>query len=226
MTEREMIITPSMMCVDIMKMKETLSVFEEENIGYLHMDIMDGEFVPNYAVGTDMCDKLRNVCDIPLDIHLMVNRPEEKYKFFNIKSGDIVSVHVESTVHLQRVLAGIRDRGARPYAALNPATPICCIENVLDDIDGVLLMTVNPGYAGQNLIPACIDKIKKTRAFLDENGYGSVNIEVDGNVSFVNAEIMKNAGANVFVAGSSSVFYKGGTLTENIQKLKKAVGGN
>ncbi|MBO5069718.1 MAG: ribulose-phosphate 3-epimerase, partial [Roseburia sp.] len=198
-------ISPSMMCADIMNMKPVLETFEKNGIEYLHIDIMDGQFVPNFTLGTDYCKLLKKNSSIPLDIHLMVENPQDKIDWFPIGEGDYVSVHVESTKHLQRVLALIKSKGAKPMVAINPATPLSAIEHVLDDIDGVLVMTVNPGFAGQKLVPATLKKITSLREYLDVNGYSQVEIEVDGNVSFENAKKMRAAGADIFVAGTSSV---------------------
>lgn len=216
-------LSPSMMCVDFEKLQETLDTFTRTGVEYLHIDIMDGEFVPNFTLGVDFCQKLRKMSDIPLDIHLMITKPENKLEWFAPQPGEYVSVHWESTVHLQRALAKIKSFGAKSMVALNPATPVTVIEEVLDDLDAVLLMTVNPGYAGQKLVPASIDKIRRMRAFLDEKGYSHVKIQVDGNVSFENAVKMRKAGADIFVAGSSSVFSKEDTIENNIRALRTAL---
>lgn len=216
-------ISPSMMCADIMNMRQILAAFEKEGIEYLHIDIMDGDFVPNFTLGTDYCKMLKKNTSIPLDIHLMVESPETKLDWFPIGEGDYVAVHVESTKHLQRVLAQIRAKGAKPMVVINPATPISAIEHVLDDIDGVLVMTVNPGFAGQKLVPATLKKITALRNYLDENGCGHVEIEVDGNVSFENAKKMRAAGADIFVAGTSSVFTDKFSLEEGIKKLREVI---
>ncbi len=217
-------IAPSMMCADYRTFADLLRTFEAEKIEYLHIDVMDGVFVKNFTLGTDFCRRLRDMTGIPLDIHLMITEPEWKIDWFSPRPEEYVSVHAEATGHLQRALAKIREYGAKPMAALNPATPLSALDYVLDDIDAVLLMTVNPGFAGQKLIPQTLRKIADCRKYLDERGYGHVEIEVDGNVSFVNAEKMYAAGANIYVAGSSSVFC-GTDIAANITKLRNSVGG-
>ena len=215
-------LSPSMMCCDFLNLKNQLAIFEKQKIEYLHIDVMDGSFVPNYTLGTDFVKKLHKATNIPLDLHLMIDKPEDKIQWFDLQPNDIVSVHYEATNHLQRTLQRINDTGAKAMVAINPATPICVLEEILDDIFGVLIMTVNPGYAGQNLIPSCIDKIARTRDFLNKHGKGDVVIEVDGNVSFKNAKIMRDAGADIFVAGTSSLF-QGDCLESNIEKFRKEI---
>ena len=215
-------IAPSMMCADYARFTETLRTFEETGIELLHIDVMDGVFVKNYTLGTDFCRNLRRMSPIPLDLHLMITEPEQKIAWFDVQPGEYVSVHAEATCHLQRALAAIRSLGAHPVAALNPATPLNVLDYVLDDIDAVLLMTVNPGFAGQKLIPSMLAKIADCRAYLDERGYSGVGIEVDGNVSYENARKMRAAGANIYVSGSSGVF-SGDDLGANIAKMRECV---
>ena len=214
------LLSPSMMCVDYAHFGETLSLFADLGVEYLHVDVMDGVFVKNYTLGTDFCRQLRRLSAIPLDIHLMITEPEWKIAWFDVQPGEFVSVHAEATAHLERALAAIRQAGGRPMAALNPATPLCALDYILDDIDAVLLMTVNPGFAGQKLIPATLGKIADCRRYLDERGHPEIRIEVDGNVSFENAVKMREAGADLFVCGSSSIFC-GDDLRGNIRKLRE-----
>jgi ribulose-phosphate 3-epimerase len=150
----------------------------------------------------------------------MIENPDKKLDFIPFSNGDIVSVHVETTKHLQRALTEIKKRGGKPFVAINPATPLTAIEEVLFDIDGVLLMTVNPGFAGQKLIPSTIEKIAKLKNLIKASGT-NIEIEVDGNVSFENAVKMSNAGADIFVAGTSSVFT--GDMEKGIEKLRESI---
>ena len=216
-------ISPSMMCAGIDGLAEVLGVFKKTGIEYLHIDVMDGAFAPNYTLGTDYVKQLRRLTDIPLDIHLMIERPEDKIHWFDPRPGEYISVHYESTPHVHRALSRIKTAGARPMIAINPATHFMSIEYLLDDIDAVLVMTVNPGYAGQTLIESTLCKISALRNYLDKNGYSHIEIEADGNVSFINARRMREAGVNLFVAGSSSVFAKDLPLEEAVAKLRDAV---
>lgn len=216
----EKIIAPSMMCADIFELKKIVKIFEGKNIGYLHIDVMDGHFVSNITLGTDYCKLLKKSTYIPLDIHLMIEEPEARINWFEFGKGDMVSVHAESTKHLQKCLAAIKERGAKAIVAFNPATPLNLLDYVLEDTDGVLLMTVNPGFGGQKLVPQTLDKISDLRKYLDERGREDCFIEVDGNVSFENTEKMVKRGADVFVAGTSSVFAKNGeSMESNINRM-------
>ena len=212
------------MCADIFKLRETVDTFEKCGIELLHIDVMDGVFVPNLQLGTDYTRQLKNGSRIPVDIHLMIENPERHIASFAFGEGDYVSIHYETTKHAQKVLQAIKDRGAKALLAINPATPVEVAIDVLDDIDGFMLMTVNPGFAGQKMVPHAIDKIARARAFLDANGKKDAEIEVDGNVSIPNAIRMKEAGANIFVAGTSAVFM-GDSIENNIVNFRKEVFG-
>ena len=216
-------ISASMMCADFLAIGKDLAALKQANIEYLHFDIMDGAFVPNYTLGPCVLDALRGYTEIAFDIHLMVERPEDKLRFFDIRPGDFVSFHYESTCHVQRVLASIRALGAKAGIALNPATPVQALENILDDIDFVLVMTVNPGYAGQKMVASSLDKIARVRRLLDESGHQDIPVQVDGNVNLENAEKMRKAGADIFVAGSSGLFLKGASIVDAAARLRDAI---
>ena len=216
-------ICPSMMCADIGKLMETLAVFEREGIEYLHIDVMDGLFVPNFQIGTDYIKQLRAKSPIPLDIHLMIQNPEQKLDWFDIQPGEYVSVHYESTPHPHRAVARIKALGAKSMIALNPGTPLYVIEDLLADLDAVLLMTVDPGFAGQSLIPQTVDKIARLKKYLREKGRPDIEIEVDGNVSLPNARKMADAGAGLFVAGTAGLFLPSIPLDAAIRQMREAI---
>ena len=213
-------ISPSVMCMSEWRgAGDQLDQLIESGVELIHADVMDGEFVPNMMFGTDSIRNLRKACPIPLDLHMMIERPDDKLPWFDIQPGEYVSIHFETAKHLQRTLSYIRDRGAHPMVALNPSTPLCMLEDILDDIDGVLVMAVNPGFAGQKLIPQMIGKIARLRKMLDETGREKMRIEVDGNVSFENSTRMRAAGADIFVCGTSSIFASTGSIGENTARL-------
>lgn len=216
-------ISASIMCADIMNLERHLRDLEKSGCDYIHVDIMDGTFVPNYTLGTELIRRLHQDTRIPLDIHLMVEKPEEKLNYFELLPQDVVSVHVESTKNIQKIIETIRKKGARACVALNPATPLCYLDYLYDEIDMILIMTVNPGFSGQKLIPATLKKIEALRAHLDAIEKSSILIEVDGNVSFENAPVMAQAGADVFVAGSSSIYWQGSSFTDNVSRLRNVV---
>lgn len=217
-------ISPSVMCLsEWNNCKQVLETFERKRIELIHADVMDGAFVSNIMLGTESIKNLRKASNIPLDIHLMIEKPEDKLDWFEIKKGEYVSVHAESTKHLQAALAKIKSYGAHPMVALNPATPIFMLEDVIDDVDGILIMTVNPGFAGQKLVEQTLAKIKRLRAWLKSIGKDDVLIEVDGNVSFENAVKMRKAGADIFVCGTSSILKANGNIEEDIDNFREMI---
>lgn len=213
-------LSPSMMCADMFHLAGTIRTFEEYHIPYLHIDVMDGSFVPNIMMGTEIVRQLRRFTPIPMDIHLMIDRPDDKLEWFEPQSGDIIAVHAETTAHLRQALAKIRALGAKPAAAINPATPLAVIEEALCDVDAVLVMAVNPGFAGQKMIPQTMEKIRHLRTLLDSRGLNHVEIEVDGNITEENAIKAHEAGANIFVAGTSLLF-RPGRLEDHIVSFNK-----
>ncbi len=214
-------VSPSLMCADIFKLEEIISGMEKNSIEYLHIDVMDGNFVPNFCLGTDYCRRLKERTGIPLDIHLMVTEPAEKLEVFPFSEGDIVSVHFESTGTdgILSAVKKIRERGAKPFIAINPGTPLSAAADFFALIDGILLMTVWPGFAGQQMVPGSLERIEQMRKALDDSGYEALNIEVDGNVNYEKAPLMRRAGADIFVVGTSSILGPG-DLTENITKFR------
>jgi len=218
------IISASLMCADLTRLGEDIAELEQAGVDWLHFDIMDGHFVPNLTFGPDLLRNLRPVTELPFDVHLMIEEPLRYLDRFREAGADLLVVHAEACGHLQRTFAAIRDLGAQPGVALNPSTPLSALDHLLDDVDLVLLMTVNPGYAGQQLIPATIPKIAQLAERLRQERR-EIILQVDGNVSFENAAQMAAAGATCFVAGSSSVFTPGLTREEGARRLREAVKG-
>lgn len=217
-------VSASMMCADLVNLKETLHIFEEEQVDYLHIDVMDGAFVPNFGLGVDYIRSLRELTKIPLDIHLMVRDPEYKLQWIGIQKDDIVSIHYESTFQVQRALDWLDPFGCKKFLAINPATPIYAIEEVLDYIDGVNLLMVNPGFAGQKIVESTLKKAAKLQQFLVEHGKQDLIFEADGNITLEHAKQLREIGADMFVAGTSSVFTgKVYDYRENIKKLKAVI---
>ena len=195
-----------MMCSDLIDLKETIRIFEDEGIEYLHIDMMDGSFVPNFGLGVDYVRGLRNLTDIPLDIHLMIKDPEYKFQWIGIKPTDTVSIHYESTFQVQRALDYLEPFGCKRFLAINPATPVSSLEEVLDYIDGINILMVNPGFAGQKIVPSTMRKAQKVVDLLKRDGREDIIIEVDGNITPENGRKLREIGASRFVAGTSSIF--------------------
>lgn len=217
-------ISASMMCSDLIDLKETIKIFEAEGIEHLHIDMMDGNFVPNFGLGVDYIRGLRKLTNIPLDLHLMVKDPEYKLQWIGIKETDIVSIHYESCFQVQRVLDWLVPYGCKRFLAINPATPINVLEEVLDYIDGINLLMVNPGFAGQKIVPSTMKKAQKVADLLKAMGKEDITIEVDGNITPENARKLREIGASIFVAGTSAIF-KGdlNSYKENICKLRENI---
>ena len=176
-------ISASMMCSNLVDLQATIDVFEKEKVEYLHIDVMDGEFVPNFGLGVDYIRGLRELTSIPLDLHLMIKDPEYKLPWIGIHKEDIVTIHYESTFQVQRALDYLVPYGCKRFLAINPATPIGQIEEVLDYIDGVNLLMVNPGFAGQKIVPSTLRKAEKLQKFLQEMHREDIILEVDGTSS-------------------------------------------
>jgi ribulose-phosphate 3-epimerase len=195
-------IAPSILSADFARLAEETSAVAAAGADLLHVDVMDGHFVPNLTLGPPIVACLDRVTDLPLDVHLMIERPERFIEAFRKAGADWISVHAEACPHLHRAVQQIRETGARAGVALNPATPLAHLDLVLPDLDFVLVMTVNPGFGGQKFIPGCLDKIRALRERIGREGL-SVDIEVDGGIKVDNIADVARAGANVFVAGSA-----------------------
>lgn len=217
-------ISASMMCSDLIDLRETIDIFEKNGVERLHIDMMDGNFVPNFGLGVDYVRGLRKLTKIPLDLHLMIKDPEYKLQWIGIKETDTVSVHYESSFQVQRVLDWLQPFGCKRFLAINPATPVSSLEEVLDYIDGVNLLMVNPGFAGQKIVPSTMKKAEKVIKLLKDAGREDIIVEVDGNITPENAKKLRAIGASIFVCGTSAIF-KGDVkkYEENIKNFRRFI---
>ena len=199
---RAAIIAPSILAADFSKLGEELSSIERGGADWVHVDVMDGHFVPNITIGPFIVEAVKNATSLPLDVHLMIERPERYVKDFVKAGASTVGIHVETCPHLHRSVAQIREAGARACVVLNPSTPAIAVESVLGDVDQVLVMTVNPGFGGQKFIEGMLPKIETLRGWIDDRGL-DVSLEVDGGITKDTIGRVARAGADVFVAGSA-----------------------
>ncbi|MBT1073295.1 ribulose-phosphate 3-epimerase [Pelotalea chapellei] len=195
-------IAPSILSADFSRLGDEIHAIEAAGADYVHIDVMDGHFVPNITIGPLIVEAARRVTTLPLDVHLMIENPDLYIPDFAAAGADIIVVHAEAVHHLHRTVQLIKSLGKRAGVSLNPATPLNVLEYVLNDLDLVLLMTVNPGFGGQSFIDACLPKIQALRAMLDKRGC-EAELEVDGGVKTSNIARISHAGADVFVAGSA-----------------------
>ncbi len=208
----------------MMNVERDIKILERAGVDYLHIDVMDNHFVPNITLSFDFIKSIRKITTLPLDIHLMITEPENSFHYLSDCSPeDMICIHYEATSHIHRAVNSIKKLGAKAGIALNPGTPICMLDDLLPDLDMILIMTVNPGFAGQKLVTTTLEKISKLRKMLDEKGYGHILIEVDGNVSFEHAKLMNERGADIYVGGSSSIFYKENSILENCRIFRQII---
>jgi ribulose-phosphate 3-epimerase len=194
-------IAPSILSADLLRLGEEIRAVEQAGAHMFHLDIMDGHFVPNITIGYSAVESIRRITQLPLDVHLMIEDPDKYLKNFISAGADIVTVHLEASVHLHRAVQFIKDNGARAGVSINPATPVQELEDILQDADLILIMSVNPGFGGQKFIPYATEKIKRLKKMIDERGL-STEIEVDGGIKLENAKEVSEAGADILVIGS------------------------
>ena len=195
-------IAPSILSANFSKLADEIKDVERAGADYIHIDVMDGHFVPNITMGPLVVEAIRPITKLPLDVHLMIENPDQFIESFVKAGADYITVHVEACKHLHRTIQHIRSFGVKAGVVLNPATPIEMIKHVLKDIDMVLLMTVNPGFGGQSFIKSVLPKIKQVKELIDQEGL-NIEIEVDGGINPETAKLCTDAGANVLVAGSA-----------------------
>jgi len=202
MQKQPILIAPSILSADLLRLEEQVKAVTKNGASFIHVDVMDGHFVPNLTFGPNMVKALKRITGIPLDVHLMISNPDRYIDTYARAGADILTVHQEACTHLHRTLQTIHHAGMKAGVSLNPATPLSTIENVLDDTDLLLIMTVNPGFGGQKFIPQGLKKIAKARKMINDAGR-DILLEVDGGVDMQTVESIVQAGARVLVSGSA-----------------------
>lgn len=213
-------IAPSILSADFANLERDIKLVEEKGADYIHVDVMDGQFVPNITLGANIVSAIRPVTTLPLDVHLMIVEPERFIPDFAKAGSDIITVHAESTVHIHRAMQMIKNEGVKAGVVINPGTPVSVIEHVLPLADLVLIMTVNPGFGGQAFISECLEKVEQLDVLRKEKGY-TYEIEIDGGVDNKTAKACVDAGADVLVAGS--YVYNSPDVGERIATLREVV---
>jgi ribulose-phosphate 3-epimerase len=214
-------IAPSILSADFGRLAAEVKAAEQAGAHLLHVDVMDGHFVPNITIGSGVVESLRKVSSLPFDVHLMIENPDRFIGDFIKAGADIVTVHCEATVHLHRTVQLIKEGGVKAGVSINPATPVLFLENILEDIDVVLIMSVNPGFGGQRFIRSSLEKIRQLKKMILQAGL-SVVIEVDGGVKPGNAKEIADAGADVLVMGSA--FFTSGDYGKTMRELNVLLG--
>ncbi len=211
-------ISPSILSANFVRLEEEIKAAEKAGAHMLHIDVMDGHFVPNLTIGYSVVEAIRKITRLPLDVHLMIEDPDKFVKEFADAGADFLTVHCEASVHLHRSIQFIKQHKMKAGVSINPATPVCQLENILADADLVLLMSVNPGFGGQEFIPHTLEKIKAVKKMITDAGVSTL-IEVDGGVKIDNAKEVADAGADILVMGSA--FFKSDNYSKTMETLNE-----
>ena len=214
-------ISPSILSADFTRLADQVHEAEEAGVDYIHVDVMDGHFVPNITIGPLVVKALRPITKLPLDVHLMIENPEFYIEDFSKAGANIITVHQEATPHLHRTIQQIQNLGIKAGVSINPSTSVKTLDEIICDVDLILVMSVNPGFGGQSYIHSCTKKIRKVREMLDERGV-SADLEVDGGVNVDTVCEVISAGANAFVAGSA-IFNDKNSVAENVSALREKI---
>jgi len=216
-----MILAPSILAADFGRLAQEVQGAARGGAGVIHVDVMDGHFVPNFTIGPPIVKAIRKVTRLPLDVHLMMTNPEDFISDFIKAGSNYITVHVETCPHLHRTIQSIKEEGVKAGVTLNPATPLSSIEEILGEVDLLLIMSVNPGFGGQSFIPSALEKLRRARKMIDQRGL-NVELEIDGGVKVENIAAMAQAGADIFVSGSAIFHSK--DYKDTIQKMRAAMG--
>ena len=214
-------IAPSILSADFSKLGDEIKSVEEAGADWIHVDVMDGHFVPNITIGPLVVDAARRVTSLPIDVHLMIENPDSYIKDFAKAGADLISVQVEACVHLNRTIQMIKESGLRAGAVLNPSTPLSSIEWIMEDVDFIMIMSVNPGFGGQDFIPNSLDKVGALRRMIRDRGLATL-IEIDGGVNEKTIKNLSDAGVDVFVAGSA--IFKSPDYKKTIDRFRELIG--
>jgi len=215
-------IAPSILSADFGRLKDEIQAIEMAGADYIHIDVMDGHFVPNITIGPVVVEAVRKITRLPLDVHLMIENPDRYIPDFSKAGADFLAVHLETCLHLHRTIALIREHSVKPVVVINPSTPVFFLTEILEKVDMALIMSVNPGFGGQKFIPGAVKKIESLKAMISQKGL-KVDIEVDGGITPDNVALVCRAGADVVVAGSAVFHTK--DYRETINRFRKEMDG-